>query len=214
MIQARERLAGFDARELWLDPSVLWTSARKDSFLYRLDVNRPMSVDPRVWPSVFDADGRIYPPERFGYQSLWADLEALRRALSVRLKVHPNQAFRAIAVTLLLGDYCATDKIDWDSRIPTPFPDLPTENSAWPLLGYDVGDQWMLSALSNCGFIPEYDDVAALRGRWGPVLNEHHLFDDLGQAIEFKQMSDIRLQEDHAPCFIFGIRSVPLRFDS
>ena len=47
-----------------------------------------------------------------------------------------------------------------------------------------------------------------LRRRWGPHLNEHHLFDDMDRAVEFEAMTDKRVEE-HAPFYVYGIYSIP-----
>src|SRR3990170_299467 len=49
-----DRLLGFDARELWLSPDDLWDAQRKETFLLRFDVGKPLSIDTLVWPSLFD----------------------------------------------------------------------------------------------------------------------------------------------------------------
>lgn len=38
-------------------PSLAWTRERREQFLVRLDVSRPLSVDHRVWPQAIGADG-------------------------------------------------------------------------------------------------------------------------------------------------------------
>ena len=53
----------------------------------------------------------------------------------------------------------------------------------WTFLGYDVADLGGLSGLMNCGFVPEVEDVDALRAHWGPKLNDWHLFDDLAGTV-------------------------------
>jgi hypothetical protein len=64
----------------------------------------------------------------------------------------------------------------------------------------------MLSALTNCGFLPGYDDASRLRQEWARHLNEFHLFRELTSASAFRRMSDLRLASDHAPTFVYGIR--------
>ncbi len=86
------------------------------------------------------------------------------------------------------------------------FPE-PVLNARWHLLGYDVADVGRTSGLSNCGFVPDVEDVAALRARWGPSLNEWHLFTDLEEALSFAEMSDVRVAE-HAPFHVFGLWEV------
>jgi len=70
------------------------------------------------------------------------------------------------------------------------------------LLGYDVADQVMTSGLSNCGYTDE--EKRRLRPTWGGLLNEHHLFDQVDLASEFRRITAERVQE-HAPFFVFGI---------
>jgi hypothetical protein len=55
--QAEERIIGYGAREHWLTLNESWTDQCKESFLYRLDVFKPLSVDVLVLPSVIKATG-------------------------------------------------------------------------------------------------------------------------------------------------------------
>jgi hypothetical protein len=199
-----ERMAGFDARELWVPPAKTWPSARRERFLFRPDVERPLSVDPTVWPSIFETDAKPEHYPHFGYQLSWADLAELQRAAGRRFQSGAIPPFRTVAITLFLGDYCARDKVPWESIVPPTDPEAP--NPSWKLAGYDVGDAWSLSVLSNAGFRPGLDDADALRAQWGPYLNAYHLLDDLDAAIAFKHMSDQRAGPDHAPTFVFGLR--------
>lgn len=76
--------------------------------------------------------------------------------------------------------------------------------SDWFFLGFDVADMWLQSGLSNCGFLPEQEDVAGLKGAWAPKLNDFHLLQALGEAVEFKELSN-RRAEEHAPFFVFEL---------
>jgi hypothetical protein len=78
------------------------------------------------------------------------------------------------------------------------------------LLGYDVCDEWGLSGLSNCGLEPGREDVAALRAKWGPLLNRAHLFDSRDAAAAFAHASDARVEE-HAPFFVYELWRVEER---
>lgn len=182
----------------------MWTEARRRTYLYRLDVAQPFSADSTAWPSIFAPDA----PEtkaRFGYQDTWASLDALRAASQQHFHHHGLTPAHTIAITLMLGEYSQADRDDWEHIIPPPTPDRRSES--WPFLGFDVCDKWLLSALMNYGFSPK-DDVLVLRATWGPRLNRFHLFDDLQDAIAFKQLSDRRLNKDHCPCFVFGLWAV------
>lgn len=199
---AEERVLGYDARENWLTLADAWTPERKEGFLYRLDVMKPLSVDTSVWPTIFQAEGRPEPPERFGFLTTWSELDALRGAVTRAYEAKRMRAWRMIAITIVNGpDYQETEI--WDSVRPEVSP--AQMSPSWTFLGFDVADRWLLSALSNCGFIAGLDDVAALRRAYAPMLNQFHLFSNLDHAIDFKRFSDRRLAGDHAPCFIFGL---------
>jgi hypothetical protein len=198
-----EQLVGYDAREYWLTMNNSWTEEQKHRFLYRLDVTKPLSVDTRIWPTIFESEGRSIPVEFNGFQDCWADFFTLQNTVAQVFQENPMRTWKLIAITLLLG-YCSQeDQAIWLSRLPATNPDR--RGIDWGFLGYDIADQWMLSTLSNCGFLPGIDDVPKLRAKWGPRLNEFHLFQNIHDAILFKQFSDERLREDHAPCFIFGL---------
>jgi hypothetical protein len=195
-----ERVAGYDTRSV-LASSSMWTKVRKETYLYRLDVDQPLSADSTVWPSVVDPSA-LEAKARFGYQDTWASLAALRAASQQYFERRGLASALTIAITLLLGEYGQNDRVDWEHVIPPATPDERSES--WTFLGFDVCDQWLLSALMNYGFNPK-DDVSLLRAVWGARLNRFHLFDDLQHAIAFKQLSDRRLDKDHTPCFVFGL---------
>lgn len=50
---ADEMLIGFDAREA-VEYLPRWDGERRQRFLLRHDVARPLSVDARVWPTIVD----------------------------------------------------------------------------------------------------------------------------------------------------------------
>ena len=51
-----EVMIGFDAREWWLDFQREWDDKRKSVFLLNEDIEKPLSVDDTVWPSLFDME--------------------------------------------------------------------------------------------------------------------------------------------------------------
>lgn len=199
-----QRIVGYDGRENWISFTTSWSEQRKRSFLYRRDLVKPLSVDVNVWPSIFESEN-IRVPDRFGFQTTWANFSDLSQALTAACKKKPLRAFRVIAIGLLPGWGNEDRSVPWDERIPPVEP--AKRGDDWALLGYDVADQWMLSALMNCGFLPG-EDVNGLWREWGPRLNQFHLFTDLAWANAFKQMSDKRLANDHAPCFVYAIWAV------
>jgi hypothetical protein len=172
----RSRLLGFDVRQA---PGARWSADRRAQFLLRPELMAPLSVDEGVWPSAV--------PEttswRGGPQNLWSHLASLPRA----------------EWTLAVAQVCF-------EGTPSPFTTdetTPTQlDESWTLLGYDVADTWLLSGLSNCGY--HTDEVAPLRGTWGPRLNDHHLFGQLDDARAFAALSGRRVSA-HAPFFVFAL---------
>jgi len=55
----QEVLLGFDIREIWLDISSFWNIERRNTYLLQQQVQKPLSVDPTVWPSAYDLDVEI-----------------------------------------------------------------------------------------------------------------------------------------------------------
>jgi hypothetical protein len=196
-----ERIVGYDAREFWRPFD--WSEENRNRFLYRLDITKPLSVDVLIWQSIFVSESRRSPIKQFGFQSFWSDFTLLRKAITIAHSEQPFREYRMIAAVVVLGDYSKHNPINWNDRVPSVTPDQ--RGADWKLIGYDVADQWALSGLSDCGFVSGYDDVPALRQRWGPLLNKWHLFDDLDAAIEFKHKSDERMKSDHAPFFVYGL---------
>jgi hypothetical protein len=200
-MESEERIVGFDAREMWLDPAASWTEQRRTDFLFRPDVPKPLSTDTGVWPSVFDLNGNTRPPDCFGHQDLCEELAAVQSHLRDKSSVRAGHSY-LVAITVLLESTKHTEVQEWDALL-TPTVPAVRENS-WSFLGFDVSDQWLLSGLSNCGFLPEVEDVSELKRTWGPQLNQHHLFNALAPATAFKNLSNERVKE-HAPFFVFGI---------
>jgi|SRR5215213_2515604 len=196
-----ERIVGFDAREMWLDPTASWSEKRRTGFLFRPDVPKPLSTDTAVWPSVFDMNDNTRPPDCFGHQDLCEELATVQSHLRDRSSVRAGHSY-LVAITVFLESTKHTEAQEWDALLTATVPAV-RENS-WSFLGFDVSDQWLLSGLSNCGFLPEVEDVSDLKRTWGPQLNQRHLFDSLAPATAFKNLSNERVKE-HAPFYVFGV---------
>ncbi|WP_224241108.1 hypothetical protein [Hyalangium gracile] len=172
-------LLGFDAREMFMAPGAAWDDARRGTYLLRTDVRKPLSVDTAVWPSLFGEDHSDWRGPHVG---LWDDLQRMQRSLGpLAAQAHWTIAISQVSVTGL---------------------PLPSEGEDWELLGFDIADAGLLSGLSNCGY--EQATVAELRASWAPLLNEHHLFTEVNQALAFRELTDRRVPE-HAPFFVCAI---------
>lgn len=199
---------GFDAREPPRRLAGSWPLERREGYLYRMDVESPLSADSTVWPSVFERMPERRPVWTGRIQGLWEDLSQLREAtrgiedcwlaaFAVDLASCSERAERELAAYL--------SGVTPEGR-PGPFPE-PHEiasphalDSGWEPLGCDVSDFFGMSGLSNTGF----PDMDALRPQWGPRLNRHHLFDDPRDARAFQTLADERVSE-HSPFFVMGL---------
>ena len=187
-----ETLLGFDACQSVLDS--LWTNERIQLYLLKMDTS-PLSVDNHVWPSVLE-----YKPLRKGMlicRAGWSELSKMNE----RLESVINRPYSKIAISVILFD--TRDQPAWDRFLTKTNPSQPEKG--WTFLGYDIADQGFISGLSNCGYS---HGVVALRRKWSRFLNEHHLFDNLSSANEFRIFTNRRVKE-HAPFFVFGIWRIP-----
>jgi len=206
-IEREERVIGFDARVVDADD---WSSERKALYLLRSDA-KPRSLDPMVWPSIFD-NGSAVRPAWFGpFQELWEDLAVLQKHLGatpekqkaqlVAFTVHATEdGGLAEFLDAHVGHLPSTGET---SPLPPTTP--PARDPAWRLLGYDVCDVWGLSGLSNCGY--DANELAGLRQAWAPRLNAYHLLSNLDEGETCRRLSNERVPE-HAPFFVYGLWSI------
>lgn len=198
-MNAHDILLGYDLRENWRTFEETWDAQSRERFLLREDVEKPLSVDSYVWPSVFDTVSELRRPEWTGcVQDLWEDLEELMRfAESVE---YPRNQACLIAVELVADSCSAGEFVDWRDRVLEVVP--PLEKLSFQLLGYDVADYYLLSGLMNCEPVRRHDS-----SHWGPMLNRCHLFREPDSALEFKLQCD-RSVQGHAPFFVFAVWSL------
>ncbi len=208
-------LLGFDAREMWL-PGGGWDERRKSDFLFRLDVDKPFSIDRAVWRSVIDFHPEVEPSYTGLFTGLWESLQHLEDCLDTAETEIGHCLVATFGVSLTACD--ALERQTLDDFLTGVGPDgLPAESGPlsalaepsavddrWRFFGYDVADLAGTSALMNMGFLPGYDDTETLRARWAPDLNALHLFEDHSRAEEFKRYSNRRVAE-HAPFYVVGI---------
>jgi hypothetical protein len=203
-----EALLGFDAREMFASSSSAWDEARRQKYILREDVRKPLSVDVAVWPSLFgeglpdserkrlEIDSLRLPEWKGPNDNLWNDLQRMRSSLG-RLASEPHWLV-AVSWISLDGFSEASGNVGPYREEMTP--DRP--GADWTLLGFDVADAGFTSGLLNCGYDPK--ELPALRATWASSLNEHHLFTEAEKALAFKEFTDKRVVE-HAPFFVFAI---------
>ena len=175
-------------------PDASWDDARRDLYLLRRDVARPLSADRSVWPAL-DGIGRT----SFDFP-FWVPLDEVRAqrdawaggARDEWVVVVFGVAVEHDADAALVGG-CVS--LDAELRV----------EPAWAFLGYDVTDSPTggISGLCNCGYSDE-PEASLLRARWGPLLNEQGLFGRVEDAFGFRVVCDRRVEE-HAPFFVTGL---------
>jgi hypothetical protein len=173
---------GLDLREDRRTPPSDWDAERRDQFLLRTDVARPLSLDPSVWPSAspewLDALVSASSDLAVGYGSL--RIGAVRSLLA-------REEFTSLPGTLVAVGVRAVLPIEAmvlarTKQVPLArLESLQAAPKGWIPLGWDVGDAGDLSGLMNYGFHgrnpdtgAEWDDRAAATP-FLAALNEHHL---------------------------------------
>lgn len=201
------RLLGFDARDTDQDcVRERLPSAVRQQFLLRPEIECPLSIDPRIWPTrflyypeVWDAIGRQRPrlidvdPDCNG--GLWLRFEPMKRRLS-------EHSRSAVLIAVELFAPAETTVGEFPSSLIYSRPDPSTRPAGSVLLGYDVADAGFCSGLSNCGYTDE--EVGALRPEWAQRINDYGLLRTPEDAFAFKEISNRRVPE-HAPFWVFGL---------
>jgi len=188
---ARILFAGADVRVAPESLEAAWDDTRRERYLLRPTVARPLSVDRAVWPACPTADG-----DRSPAVLPWVSVETvLQRAGEARRK----EQLRVVTVVIGLVVETSNDEALAASR------GIDAEMVAdprWRPLGFDIADGTDISALSNCA--DEAHEANALRNVWAPRLNDHGLFDELHDALAFRTLTDERVRE-HAPFAVYGM---------
>lgn len=196
------------------DDTFCWPEDRKQHFLYRLDVNIPISIDRNVTETI---DSHFYDANTSGYTGpfspRWENLDALR-LLAKTSNINPEDYY-FLPISIDISLFTERELEHWNSLLgnksqnvspATLFEGLASPNTvdkSWEFLGYDVADTGFTSAISNMGFTAD-DNLPKLRAQWGDTLNMHHLFNKTDDALRFKEFSNHRVPE-HAPFFIYTL---------
>lgn len=213
IMESKEILLGFSAREMWLVPGSAWVgdtlelhywneTNKKQRLLYN-DELRPLSTDYLVWPTVFDFDKneQMGGPSHSGFiQDLWDNLDELLNSLQ-NYWTSESKCCWVIGVTLM-WDLCSQEQKNvWSEVITTTLP--PICNPTWKFLGYDVSDRWLLSGLTGC-LNKNMPNWPSLKVQWGQHLNSYNLFDHPQNAENFKNQINQMIPQ-HAPFYVYGL---------
>lgn len=209
---------GFDAREMWLRLSVIWPQERRKAFLLREDIEKPLATDTIVWQSLFHSHRAIIskqsvttgsatnlelPAEHRSIDNLWTNLEAMQTYLQEAPTLE-GKSYWLIAIAELMS---LQDK----ERLKQTYSFIPLEvDPKWKLLGFDVSQNNLTSGLTNESYAAS--EIEALKVRWSPHLNKHHLFTEEEQADAFADWADER-DVGHAPYHVYAIYLVSKHSD-
>jgi hypothetical protein len=109
-----------------------------------------------------------------------------------------------IAVELLVPHNATVSEFQSPLIYSTPEPLSVPEGST--CLGFDVADSGFWSGLSNCGYSEA--ERAELRPKWRDRINDFGLLKLEQDALEFRELSDVRVSE-HAPFWVFRLSRLP-----
>jgi len=193
MMSIQPVLYGFDGRLPLTGTATDWTTERREIFLLKKEIQRPISVDRRVWPPVEAAQ-----IPRIGAPDYWTDLSALLDALKMAKCNNDSVSLVALAV-------CTMNKAAEALLMPCNPSFI---DNKWRSLGFDIADNGLISGLSNCGFLKEVgEDIDEIRHDLCPRLNKYGLFDCFNDADEFRIWSNNRMPE-HFPFLIHQLYEV------
>lgn len=206
-----EQLLGYDAREMWLNYTEQWSADRRAGYLLKQDLTKPLSVDRGVWQSVMETVfpfAEILIQYRNGWYNLWYALPLMQAHFAAIWTVDV-QPYWMIAVTIVVEEQQEEeqDAYSIDRKWLNPNQIDPH----WTFLGYDVADPDLWSSLTNWCY--DRDEAQLLRDRWEAKLNSYHLFENMEDAIEFAEWSDLE-QTGHAPYQVFGLYLITSGVDS
>lgn len=180
---------GYSVR--FLRPDEDWTDLRRKVFLLNESVEIPKSVDPNVWEEVVGqmaeySAGKVRLP-------CWSDREKMlscanydrfsKEMVALTIVAFPEEG-NCLPQSIIINNVRSID-------MPDGF-----------FIGYDIADDGLTSALSNCGYSEAERSVAQMK--YAKYLNRHGLFEDKSMAAKFVADSEIRVP-DHSPFYIFGL---------
>lgn len=225
-----EIIIGFEARERFL--SLEGRFSKFDNYtvddyvknhLLKRDIEMPLSVDVNIWDTILSIL-QLEPTTWIGPRPpKWQDLAELTDYLAQQSidkpydliaitrfyadeRTRPPRSVKFGGSALRLMPYLVHRRKDEARTLKTPtlWDDVTpkTLDPLWSFIGYDIGDEWALSGLMNCGY--DDDEIRDLGAVWASKLNEFHLFTDFNDAAAFCDLSDQRVRE-HSPFSVYGL---------
>jgi hypothetical protein len=200
MSEAEPILLGYAAREWWLDRSAGWGAEWKPRAVASAAVEKPLSIDRQVWPSVFDELGVAEPAYTGLYSGLWADLERLEAAARGVPRL-AEVRWRLAAFTLLPESCASIPLSEWRGRTVDVIPGRLGEG--WEAMGYDIADRDGASALvvMSEAFSSSGHDLAGEVNRW-------NLLESSRRAAELAAVVDGKIPA-HAPFCVYRVWTRP-----
>ncbi len=184
MTSCKAYIAGYSIRKLLPDPD--WTKVRRETFLINDDVFLPKSVDFNVWEEPI----HVTVNTSIGALpiSSWKSLHKLKDSTNYKAA---SKEYVQLTIVIYLKPQ---DDLIHD------FSETHEEYLGY-LLGYDIADEGMVSALSNCSYSSEDKFLAKIF--FGKEINSHGLIAEFEAAKKFADFSNSRVPE-HA-LFIFMV---------
>ena len=176
-----EIVIGYDVRRS--EPIRNWTEEQKNLFMLK-DVDRPFSVDVRVWESLFNKT-TLDNADTIG--RLCKNLDAIKNLLATTDK--EKNTYYLIGITTLFSD--DEEEIDF-------FRAVVDQNAIrqGQFLGYDVAEEVLLSGLLNMGYTPE----ESVKGKAEFVPHRHQDKHKMGKISENNCTNNIQLRLPNDNC--------------
>jgi hypothetical protein len=175
----------------WRGPYVdrRWDDHTRRQYLLRPDVEWPLSMDTWVWPSVFFWNS---------FRPTWDGLAPGAVFIAIGLLSEKSAEGPSILYEEPGGIQCG--------KWLDPHRTRPGSRGSH-LLGFDVATGGGISGLCNCGYTAE--EVAQFAPVWAPRLNVLGLLATLDDAIEFRQLTDVRASDD-GPFWVYALWRLPI----
>ena len=199
---------GFDARYVFRLYAHLWTCDRIHTQLIRKDVASPLSVDEIVWPSVFSSHNANFETRKDFIQHEIVDMDRPSWSGCVQSIWNALSYVEYVGISLCVENATCSEYREWSEHgVPAGmwqeneiFTDMFSEG--WELLGYDIADGFLTSALMNMGI-----GTAPIGNSIQSHLNMNHLVDHADAAREIKHLLATKhFAAGHSPLYVYGLR--------